>query len=327
MEEPPTLTPEEQYAAIRENVGFLRLGHRTQIELTGPDRAAVLNNLCTNDVMDLRPTTGCEAFVTSARGKVLGHVLIFAEEDALVVETVAGQADRLLPHFEKYIIREDVELQDRSAQWAEILLAGPRAAELWRTIGAGTAPDLICRHVTVEMADGPVAVRRVPMTSGPTWLISADADVITSLADRLRHSGAADCQAEACEQVRIESGWPVYGSDITDRNLPQEIDRDSQAISFDKGCYLGQEPVARIDALGHVNRKLTGLRFSTADIPAVGTECFHGAKIAGRVTSAAYSPRLSAALAMGYVRREHVAVGSRLESATGPVEVVALPVT
>jgi hypothetical protein len=126
--------------------------------------------------------------------------------------------------------------------------------------------------------------------------------------------------------ARVEAGVPLWGVDFDEQNFPQEVGRDRQAISFTKGCYLGQETVARIDALGHVNQRLVGVRFLGGDLPDPGAELSHAAKKVGRVTSAALSPRLNAPLALAMVRREANAVGTRLDSPVGPCEVVPLPV-
>ena len=142
----------------------------------------------------------------------------------------------------------------------------------------------------------------------------------------LRQAGARPCGSEAVEIARIEAGTPLFGRDITDANLPQEIARDARAISFVKGCYIGQETVARLDALGHVNRTLAGVRFAATDVPASGTELTDDSgKVAGRVTSATFSPTLGAPLALAFVRRETNTPGSKLTSAVGPAEVVQLP--
>jgi hypothetical protein len=135
----------------------------------------------------------------------------------------------------------------------------------------------------------------------------------------------SECGWNALETLRIESGTPLLGVDFDERNLPQEVGRDAQAISFTKGCYLGQETVARIDALGHVNQRIAGVRFGGDAPPFAGTELTRGGAAVGRVTSAAWSPRLAAPLALAMVRREHGAPGTALESALGPCEVVALP--
>ena len=148
----------------------------------------------------------------------------------------------------------------------------------------------------------------------------------------LANAGAVPAGADAFEMARIEAGTPLYARDISDKNLPQEVNRDALAISFTKGCYLGQETVARIDALGHVNRVLVGVRFAGSEPPPPGTELTvteaqgsEGKATVGAVTSAAYSPRLGSSLALAYVRRGHTQPGTQLTSSAGPAQVVSLP--
>jgi hypothetical protein len=171
------------------------------------------------------------------------------------------------------------------------------------------------------------SIRRVDITQPGGFLISCARSALAQLWKSLRDGGARPCGAEAFEMTRIEAGTPEYGRDLSDANLPQELARDARAISFTKGCYIGQETVARLDAMGHVNRTLCGVCFAAAEIPLVGTE-FHGeaGKSLGQVTSAAFSPRLGAPLALAYVRRGTNTPGSRLESSLGAAEVVALPI-
>jgi folate-binding protein YgfZ len=125
--------------------------------------------------------------------------------------------------------------------------------------------------------------------------------------------------------ARIEAGFPLFGVDFGEENFPQEVGRDPVAISFTKGCYLGQETVARIDALGHVNQRIAGVRFFGSDVPMNGTKLTLQGKEVGVVTSAAFSPKLGAPLALSMVRREANSPGTRLGSAIGECEVVALP--
>ncbi len=164
------------------------------------------------------------------------------------------------------------------------------------------------------------------MAGSTGFLISARGEDVDAVYAALCRAGAVPSAGEAFEAARIERGFPWFGRDITDRNLPQEIGRDRLAISFVKGCYLGQETVARIDALGHVNKTLVGVRFLGPTIPASGTELTVGGQPAGLVTSASYSPRLAAPLALAFVRRGSNAPGARLHSAAGEAEVIELPI-
>jgi folate-binding protein YgfZ len=134
------------------------------------------------------------------------------------------------------------------------------------------------------------------------------------------------CSCEALEIVRIEQGYPWFGVDISEDNLPQEVGRNLKAISFTKGCYLGQETVARIDALGHVNKTLCGVAFNGEALPTAGLELFAADKVVGQITSACWSPKLGRPLALAYVRRGQQTPGTKLTSSLGEAEVVALPV-
>ncbi|HEY1066449.1 MAG TPA: glycine cleavage T C-terminal barrel domain-containing protein, partial [Pirellulales bacterium] len=151
-----------------------------------------------------------------------------------------------------------------------------------------------------------------PREQGGVWL------------DKLRAAGARACGRPSWETVRVEAGLPVFGIDVTDENLAQEVDRNNSAISLTKGCYLGQETVARIDALGHVNKLLRGVRFAGETPPPAGTELRRGEKVVGRVSSAVWSPNFGV-VALAFVRREAAAAGTELESASGPATVAALP--
>lgn len=316
--------PLAEFDALTRRCGVARFP-RTQLEFTGPDRASYLHNLCTNEVKKLAAGQGCEAFVTNIQGKTIGHVYIFAGATSHVVDTVPDQAARLRPHFEKYHIQEHLTIRDRSADWSELLLTGDEAESLAQRV-AGAAPVRRLEHVETQIAGQAASLRRVDYCGPTTFLISSPTDGSEAVWQALVSAGAAPCGHQAVEMARIEAGTPIFGPDISDKNLPQELARDALAISFTKGCYLGQETVARIDALGHVNQTLRKLRFTGREVPPLGTE-LHVAhdpqKVVGTVTSAAFCPRLIAPLALAYVRREHHQPGTLLESRCGAAEICA----
>jgi folate-binding protein YgfZ len=158
-------------------------------------------------------------------------------------------------------------------------------------------------------------------------LVACPHDNFAGIRASLMLAGAAACGEQAFQSARIENGTPLYGADISEENLPQEIGRDQLAISFTKGCYLGQETVARIDALGHVNRTLCGVRFSCDSVPRAGTPLFSDAldKPVGQITSSCWSPRLKSPLALAFLKRGHHEPSTKLNWEGGPAEVVALP--
>ncbi len=314
-----------EYDALTAGVGFVDLSGRSLLELTGDDRAAFLHNLCTNDIRRLTPGQGCEAFLTNVQGKILAHIFVFCGRGSLVVDSVAGQSEKIAGSLDRYLIREKVEIADRSQDWAEILLAGACAEAFLANQTDSPIPPELLAHQDAAVAGHAVAIGRVDLTGGPGFLLRGEADAVAKVWLTLREAGAVPCGAEALEMARIEAATPWYGVDISEQNLPQEVARDERTISFTKGCYLGQETVARIDALGHVNRTLCLVKFPGAEIPAEGCELSSGEKPAGHVTSAAYSPGLDAPLALAYVRRGHNTPGAKLQSPLGEAEVVEPP--
>ena len=316
--------------ALLDGAGLADLSARTQIEVSGTDRASFLHNLSTNEIRKLKSGGGCEAFFCDARGHIQAHVYIFCREQSLVIDSVPGAAEVLMPHLDRYLIREDVQLADRSGAWCELLLAGPNSGELLARLSGVDPAALTGRVATVEasLAGNYVQIRRFDFAGPHSFAIVGANGVRDGIWIALRALGATPCGDQAIEVMRIAAGSPLFGIDITPRNLPQEVARDDRTISFVKGCYLGQETVARIDALGHVNRLLCGLRFNLAgagDLPAAaGMTLTVGGQSVGEITSAARSTRLGQ-VGLGYVRREHATPGSRLDSPAGAVEVATLP--
>jgi folate-binding protein YgfZ len=310
-----------EYGDLKRSAGMVYLGGCAQIEITGPDRCAFLNRLCTNRVEPLQAGCCREALLADATGHVIAHVLVRACAESLVLCAAPGQAERILAHLDRYLIRDAVELHDRTAQAGQLLLSGPGAAGLLGGPPGGELEIAGHRAVACPLDDGPASL-----------LVLLDRDGAGAVWQALARSGARPCGHQALAAYRIERGWPIYGVDISQANLAQEIGRDAQAICFHKGCYLGQETVARIDSRGHVNRRLAGLHFPPAEgrsgvVPLPGMELVHEGRAVGQVTSSAFSPDLGGPVALGYVRRPHYLAGTRLDSPAGAAIVVALPMT
>jgi tRNA-modifying protein YgfZ len=313
------------YEALRRAAGFALIP-RTQIEVRGADRASFLHGMCTNDVKSLAAGHGREAFFTNVQGKTIGHAYLFAGEEAIWIDATAGQEGVLMPALDRYIIREKVELFDRTVDRAELVVAGANVEAVLGGLAGAILPGVRLEHMSANVAGKAVSLRRVDFTGEACFFLAcevSDADAIRAALESAEARPVSDAVIEA---ARIEQGTPVFGRDITPTNLPQELARDRLAISFTKGCYLGQETVARIDALGHVNRYLVGVRFDGEVMPAVGATLRAGDKDVGHVTSAAYSPSLTAPLALAFVRRGHHESGTMLQADVAPGEVVALPI-
>jgi folate-binding protein YgfZ len=317
--------PADEYSSLTSAAGVVDLSARTRIEMRGDDRAAFLHNLCTNEIRKLSPGAGCEAFLTDARGHLLFHVFVHCRPDSLLVETVPGREEQLLAHLDRYLIREKVELAGRGDATAELLIAGPQAAAALIKLAGAPLPEARLANVELKLADRAAMVVDVDLTQPGGFLVICDRAGAEAIWRDLVDAGARPCGLQALEIARIEAGFPWFGVDLGDKNLPQEAARDAQAISFVKGCYIGQETVARIDALGHVNKTLVGIQFSGASVPEAGLELNAAGQSVGHVTSACYSPRLQAALALAWVRRGNNEPGAVLESPLGRAEVIRLP--
>jgi tRNA-modifying protein YgfZ len=314
-----------QYSALTESVGVAELPGRTILAVTGADRTQILQSFSTNDVKKLSVGSGCEAFITSSQGKTLGHVLIFCQRDQHLIDTSPGQAATLIAHFDRYVITEDVQFVDQTADYCDLLVAGPKAASLLTEICGTNPPERLLAHTPANIAGHNTILRRVEYAGPIAYFIQVAAGDAPTVLTALQQAGAFHCEPAAVESARLESGVPLFGHDITPDNLPQEVARDEQAISFTKGCYLGQETVARIDALGHVNRLRVGLKIDSDMLPVRGTILQAGQQPVGHSTSAAWSPRLNSPLAMGYVRRTYASKGTKLLWASGMAEVIQFP--
>jgi folate-binding protein YgfZ len=315
----------DQYDALTAAAGIVPLTDWTLVELTGEDRAAFFHSFCTNEIRKLPIGSGCEAFITSVQGKVLAHVFVLCLADSLLLVAPPNLGDKIVAHLDRYLINEQVELHERTGARRVLLCAGAKSEDLLSQQIDGPLPEERLASMVAEFEGHPAIIARVDLAGPKGFLVVGDAADVDAWASALQDAGAASCGDDAWQAARIEAGTPLYGCDITDENLPQEVGRDGLAISFVKGCYLGQETVARIDSMGHVNKKLVGLRSSQSETLPPGTELTSGDKIVGTVTSSAYSPRWKAAVALAQVRRQHDQPGSQLESTVGEMEVVALP--
>lgn len=291
-------------AAIHGTVVIPLVG-RTHLEINGADRASFLHNFCTNHIKGLASGQGCEAFITNVKGRILGHVMIYAGTESLFIETVPGQAASLLNHLDKYIITEDVQLADRSEDWSQIYVSGAGVEALLQSSlspGITQSGPGIC-----QIACGTGFLRRFAFGSSPGWSLAGPAAQVKDWESDLLSRGAKLGTEEVFEQLRIEVGFPLYGVDITEDNLAQEANRTRQAISFNKGCYLGQEPIARLDSMGHVNRSLCQVVIHRADSLTAGSDVFaspDSVEASGHVTSAAVWPLTGQSLGLGLLRRE-----------------------
>jgi folate-binding protein YgfZ len=312
------------YQTLTEAVGILRLDSRELVEISGSDSLSFLHKMTTNDFESLAIGDGCEAFATNAQGKIQGFFAALKRADSVWLEMAVGQADSLVAHLDMYVIREDVKFKKLEALGA-IAIVGPALNELAAAAG-WEVPTSAWSHLDLDIEGESVVVVQAPWLGSQAIEVFGSRESLESIERKLAEL-APVCDPSLAEVLRIENGFPDFGKDISTNNLPQELARDDIAISFTKGCYIGQETVARIDSLGRVNKLLVQLRFPAGDAPAIGTELLREQKVVGQITSVAMSPGLAAPIALGIVRRQEAAVGTELESSAGVVSVVDLAIS
>ncbi len=301
---------------------WFSLDGRTQIEITGNDRAKFLHNFCTQEIKNLAPGKSCEAFITSVKGRILGHIFVFATENSLWIDTVPDQETFLIAHLDRYLISEDVAFHPRTAEWNEIYLTGAQADASLQQLGLDVTSLNRGEHRRAECQGINVVVRRVDWFGEPGFLLNVAVADALKFRELLENHGIARGTPDAFEARRIQAGLPHYGIDLTEENLAQEAGRTATAISFKKGCYLGQEPIARIDALGHVNRELRSLEMESSAVPPSGTPVLSesDAKEIGRITSSAYAVDDQKTYALAMLQSRFTSPGTtvRVATADGP---------
>ena len=280
------------YEALRKRAAWLDLSARGKIKLTGEDRARLLHAMTTNHIQQLTPGSGCYAFFLNDKGRVLADANILCRPDYFLLDVEPETREPLYQHLDRFIIADDVTLEDATDSTATIAVEGPEAASVLERAGA---PVPEAHYASVEWDSALVA--RLNATGSAGFFIFAPAGEKQALISRLEAAGAVCADAEAARVVRLEHGKPRYGEDISERFLAQEANQP-QALHFSKGCYLGQEIVERVRSRGQIHRVLKPLTLEINEPPEPGTKLETGAE----VTSAAYSPALGKVVALAYVR-------------------------
>jgi folate-binding protein YgfZ len=295
------------YHALRENSAWLDLSTRGKIKVGGEDRARLLHAMTTNHVEGLAPGQGCYAYFLSAQGRILADVNIFCGPEYFLLDTEPEMREKVTEHLDKFIIADDVTLEDVTRACVTIALEGPRSAEVLEELEAP-----IPKQDYENMEWGPRLVARAGYTGGPGFFLFAPAEEKAALIADLESAGASAGTAEAFRVVRLEHGRPRYGEDITDRYLAQETNQ-IRALNFSKGCYLGQEIVERVRSRGQVHRLLLPLELDTAEPPQSGAKLVAGDGHTGaEIASAAFSPSLGKVVALAYVRLPYAQPGTKL---------------
>lgn len=290
------------YQALREGVAWLDLDGRGRFRAAGEDRARLLHAMTTNHIQQLQPGASCHAFFLNDKGRILGEAHILHLGDSLLIDTEAGSHDVLFQHLDKYIIADDVTLEDAREDTAAIGVEGPQAAALRAELEGYTIGGYSCTGVGLRVY--------VPR-AGKQALI-----------DRLEQLGAVAASAEDQNIVRLERFRPVYGLDFSEKHLVHETQL-LDAVHFTKGCYLGQEIVERVRSRGQVHRLLVPLYVDVKDAPATGSAVMAAEVAAGETMSAAFSPALGRSIAFAVLRSDYAKPGTQLTVGGAWAEVAA----
>jgi len=319
-----------EYAFGRKSVALIDKNYRAYLSFTGPDRVRYLNAILTNNIKDLSSGQGIVSLLLNPQGHILAEIETYALPDSLFCVSYVMIRARLIEVIEKYIIMDDVTLEDQTDSFATLALEGPMAASVVQEVSSVD----IAKLDELSFCEGSVAtipcriVKRSPGgVPGAEFVIERDkvAELWQVLLAAVRKHGGGPVGYKALSALRLEMGVPWFGYDFGERQIPHEAGLQESHISYTKGCYTGQEIVERVRSRGHANRVRVGLKFFTTESPAEAAPLFADGKEAGFVTRTAVSPLIEALIGMGYVRREHSAVGTVLESGGRKGEVIQLP--
>jgi folate-binding protein YgfZ len=321
---------EKEYHAARETVALFDTNWHIILALTGRDRVKYLHAITSNNIQALADGSGALALLLTPQGRILAELEIYALPEKLLVLSHASQRERTVATLKKYVIGSQVKIDDLTDQMGSLSLEGPHAATVVEEITGVKLADLAemsIREINIE--GSPCYLLRRSHFGQPGAELIASRDALPALWSKLlasvRVHGGEPIGMAALNSLRLEAGIPWFPADFNDAMIPHEAALEDTHISFNKGCYTGQEIVERVRSRGHVNRRLAELRFFFDAAPASGTKLLHEGNEIGNVTSAAFSPRLGQPIGLGYLRREHSAIGTRLDASGVPAEVIEPP--
>jgi len=294
------------YTALREDAAWMDLSGRGKIRATGDDRARLLHAMTTNQVESLKPGEGCYAFFLSAQGRILADVNLLCFEDHFLLDTEPETRTKVYEHLDRYIIADDVTVEDQTDQIATIAIEGPNADAAMARLGA---PQPAAPYSSAAWSYGTVA--RMDTTGRGGYFLMIPVEEKSAITSLLTTAGILQATPEDAHIARIESGRPRYGEEITERYLVQETDQ-LHAVNFSKGCYLGQEIVERVRSRAQIHRVLRRLEIDTNDPPAAGTKLKSGEGDAAEIASAVFSPALGKTVALAYVRTQFAEAGTKI---------------
>lgn len=310
--------PVGEHAAVRNAVGIADLSHRGTCRVTGEDRVKWLQSVLSNDILPLRPGRGVYSSFLNHKGKMLAYLRVYALPDAIMLEDVGEVGEATVQALRKFLLYgTKAKLEHCAESWGLLLVSGPKAAALMRAAFEMDASDIApLAFVTREIGGQSAMIMRTEETGETDLEILLPADGLVAAWERLWTAGGpmglAAVGIEAREMLRLEAGLPRAGIDLTEEIVPPEANLEGKAFSLSKGCYPGQEVVARMDTYGSVRRHMVGLVVEGAVVPPKGAKLFSGDREVGWISSATHSPALGTVIAFGFPLRDFTAPGTEL---------------
>lgn len=328
---------EQEYQALTTTCALIDLSFRGRICLLGADREKFLHGQVTNEVLKLKTGEGCHAALVNAKGRMQCDLFIYKLNDELLLDFEPGLTQTVSDRLQKYIIAEDVQVVDVAPHYGLLSIQGPMAGRVVEQLGIipqAPASFLQWSNQTHPEA-GDVYVMNHPRTGSAGYDLFIPIQLLEAIAHKIKRALAEVSGSlagwQALEIARIENAIPRFGMDMTEANLPPETGLQDRLISYAKGCYIGQEIIARIRTYGQVSKALRLLRLPTElqGLPSPGTKLFTAeGKDAGYLTSSALSPKHGGPVGLGYVRKETNSLGTSLhlgESSGGIATIIAIP--
>lgn len=316
--------PAAEHLAVRNNAGIMDMTQRGKILVSGKDRTKFLQNILSQDINKLTPGTGGHATLLNTKGHMLAYMRIFSDEDSFLIDTEPGETDKIIQILNRYLFREDVKIEDVTLKYGLVIMQGPHSREIICSISGTDIKEMEeCHHINLTINNINCKVARTNYTGEDGYSIYAPWDSIHSVWETLP---MAPFGHDAFETLRIEAGIPLYSVDMDEDTIPIEANLD-HAISYTKGCYIGQETIARIKFKGHVNRILAGLSIQSV-IPQKGDRIYtvkeNTEHNIGVITSACFSPTLNKSIAIGYLRVGYNEPGTEVHIDSKPDKTIAV---
>ncbi len=323
---PQTSTHSEiQLSSLLSGAAISHLDAVGWVQVSGGDRVRWLNGMVTNNVQQLADGAGNYNFFLNAQGRIQGDGYIFAQADSLLIETQASQIATLIPYLDHYIIMDDVELKDITGTRSGMTIIGPQSTAVLSQLGLDISELKPLQLREISWNGRKVSVIHTYSPLVPRYEVWADEATMDGLFQALQTAGTILATSQDLESLRVFEGTPRYGTDIRDRDLPQETSQ-ARALHFSKGCYLGQEIVERIRSRGNVHRAFHAFRLE-GELPAAGAVLEAAGKPVGELTTVAAIPfdNRSVQLALGYIRREALERGGPISYPGGTATSITPP--